>query len=113
MALPLIGGGLVAIFGTALRSAVGWAITGLGRLMSTRIGQWGAALLGYFGLAFATQTVVMGPVISQLQAHMQGVSGDAVAWLGYLNFDKACTMILSALAVRFGLQSAKVFLARR
>ena len=113
MAIPLVGVGLRLIFGGALRSAVGWVVTGLGRLFGSRIGQWVAAALAYFGLAFATQTVVMGPVIDQLEGYMQGVSGDAVEWLGYLNFDKACSMILSALAIRFGIQTAKTFLARR
>ena len=114
MALPVvIVSGLTIALGGALRAAVGWVVTALGRLFGTRLGQWVAAAMAYFGLAWATQEVVIGPVIDQLQAYMQGVSGDAVQWLGYLNFDKACSMIISAMTIRFGLAGAKAFLAKR
>lgn len=113
MPFPLIGAGVSLAVGASLRSAVGWAITGLGRLFGSRIGQWVAAGLAYFGLAFATQTFAVDPILDELSGYMSGVTGDLVEWLGFLNVDRACTMIMSAVAIKYGMQAAKTFLARR
>ncbi|WP_374013972.1 DUF2523 family protein [Pseudoxanthomonas koreensis] len=95
-------------------------LTGLAWLFRNRIGQWVTAALVWMGLAWATNEFAVQPWIDSLETSMTpGAIGGgdlaavAIAWIGVLRFDVACTMIASAVAAKFAVGAAKAFLVRR
>lgn len=88
-------------------------LAALSRLFATRIGQWIAAAMAWLGLTWATQSAVVQPLIDEIKATAQGVSGPALEWLGYLQFDVALSMVFSALAAKYAIQAGRAFLMRR
>lgn len=82
----------------------------VGRLVASRVGMWVVSALGFLGLSFATQTIAIEPILSQLQSSMAGVSGDIAQWMGVLKLDQYVSIIVSAYAIG-GIKRA--FLARR
>jgi hypothetical protein len=92
-------------------------LTGLAWLFRNRIGQWIMAALAWFGISWGTYHFAVQPWLNMLQSHVTGIGGGewgavAAQWVGVLNFDKACTMVGSAVAAKYGLQSAKAFLVK-
>lgn len=85
----------------------------LSRIFSSRLGQWLTSALVFMGLAFGTQEFAIGPLRSYLETAWGGLGGQVLATLGYANIDKACTIILSAVAARAALNSGALFLKRR
>ena len=67
-------------------------------------------MLAFFGLAWTTQTVAMGPIMSQVSAHMGGVTGDLAQWMGVLRLDSYVSVVLSAYTVG---TVKRAFLAKR
>lgn len=98
-------------------ATIGAIIAGLSRLFASRIGTWAVALLTFFGIGLATNEVVVEPLLDQarsiVQSNMSGAGSTAIAWVSFLNFDKAITMLFSAVASRFAIAATKVFLAKR
>lgn len=109
----IVGLGVGAAVGAALRSAVGWLITAGSRLLSSRLGSWIAAAMVWLGISFAANEYAIEPILEELAGYMSAQSGVVLEWLGYLQVDQACTMILSAVATRYGMTSARVFLSKR
>lgn len=97
MALPLIGYGVWAVL-----SAV------LGRLVASRLGFWIASALATLGLQLAVQQFAVGPAIDMVQTNFNGVPGDLVAWVSYLNVDKFITIVLSAYAAAATMSAIKL-----
>lgn len=104
----------------ALAPLLSGLVTALSWLFRNRIGQWVAAALVWLGLSWATKEFAVDPWINQLEASMQpGAIGGgnlaeaAVAWIGVLRFDDACTMIASAVVAKFAVGAAKAFLVKR
>ena len=97
---------LLVWLGEAIIGAIGW-------LLKNKLGQWIASSLIWLGISYGTQKLVIGPALDQIRGYMTGFSGDLLQWLGLLQFDRAVTMILGAMATKAGLAAAKVFLAKR
>jgi hypothetical protein len=85
----------------------------LGRLFSSRLGAWLASALLAFGLSWTTQKFAIQPLLASITGAASGMGGTAAAWFGYLNVDKAITIVLSAYATKQGVLGAKAFLAKR
>lgn len=97
---------------------VGSLLSGLAALFRSRIGEWFAAALLFFGLSWATHKFVVDPWLDQLQTGVDGVGGGdlgaaAAAWFGVLQFDVACTMIASAVVAKYTSDAAKAFLVKK
>lgn len=97
----------------AIVSAFAW-------MFKSHIGLFIASALVWIGINFASVKLVIEPVYDQLTAFAtsgQGGGGDlgAAMWqyLGVLNFDKALTMIISAVATKKALTAGRLFLFRR
>lgn len=87
------------------------------RTIKSKAGEWVTALFVALGIGLATHSLVVDPLLDELRSIAQGSGNDAgnvaLQWLGFLNFDKAFTMILSAIAAKESIRAAKVYLARR
>jgi hypothetical protein len=90
------------------------------RMIQTKAGHWIVALLLALGLGFATHAAVVTPALDTIREMLVTNNGGggtlgaaALQWMGFLNFDKAITMILSAYGARATLRGAKAFLAKR
>lgn len=88
-------------------------LAALSRLFASRIAQWVAGILVFFGLSFGSQKVLVEPILAQIQAVGGGLSAQAMAWAAFFNVDKAITIILSAYTVRLSMNAARVWLKRR
>lgn len=88
---------------------VGWLLSGLAWLFRSQLGQFIVAAMAWLGLSFAASEFAVEPLLEALQFHVQAVGGAgpyaaaALAWFGVLKFDIACTMIASAVALKFGM----------
>lgn len=113
-------------FGVLLRAALArflaWLLRGLNAILGNRLATWVAQVLGWLGLQVAFGTFAFGPLIAQIRGYAEGIetaggggelTAAALNWLGFLNFDKALTMILSAYVMAFAATSARAFLRRR
>jgi len=83
----------------------------LGKMFSTRLGGWIASALLFFGLSWTTYTFAVEP-FRDLIAQSMGGGGQFVAWAGFLGIDRAVTIVLSAIGVKYGVSAAKVALTR-
>jgi len=95
-------------------------IAGLMFMLRSRLGMLIAGALGWLGLSLATYELVVDPFIDQLETYAQnsvsagGEFGAAMAaWVGFMNFDKALTMIISAYAAKHAVGAGKVFLKKK
>lgn len=95
-------------------------VAAFAKMIQSKVGQWFAALMVALGIGMATNTLVMGPAISELKDMMVNTNGGggqlgtvALNWLGFLKFDIAVTMVISAYAARHSIRTAKVFLTKR
>lgn len=101
---------------------VGWIISGVASgilwLFKNRIGQMVTALLAWAGVTLATYNFGVQPFLDQLRNYAQAGAGGgqyavvAMQWMGLLNFDKAITMILSAVAAKHAVNAGRVFFRR-
>jgi len=98
---------------------LGWIISGITSavlwLFKNRIGQMLTAVLGWFGVSLASYKFGVEPFIEHLESlATSGMGGGdyaavALQWMGLLNFDKALTMIISAVAARHAMNAGRVF----
>lgn len=113
MALPVLNiAGIGAAMAEVAQAFLAWLISGLSKLVKNRLGTWLGAAMGWFGLQWSSDTFLFQPILDQMTAIANSQVGDALQWLGYLKFDQALTMVMSAIAIRFGLTSGKAFLRR-
>lgn len=88
------------------------AISLLVKVFSSRIGIFIASALAWLGLSFTTYKVgVEG--LRTLIGNELGNAGFLMDWMGFFAVDKAITIVLSAIAVKYAAGSAKAFLTRK
>lgn len=125
MAWPafLIAGGVGAaarkVSGAAVAAAV---VAGITHMYKTKLGLFVMAAMVWLGINFATIKVAIEPAINLLRQYADGGLGSggggelseaAIAWLGVLQFDKAITMIISAVITKHALVQGRLFLFKR
>lgn len=99
-------------------SLVASLMTVLRVLLIAKIGSIIVAALAFFGLSFAVNKYSVQPALDALEHHVGqlGAAGghvaSAIQWAGVLNFDQAVTILISAYTVKWGLQTARVFLTK-
>ena len=89
---------------------INWLMAALSKLFTSRLGMWIASAMAFFGLEWATNEVVLDPIVDQIRALMSSTGGDAIGWLAFFNVDRYLSCIVSAYAVAAG---KAVFLRRR
>ena len=102
---------------------LGWIISGITSavmwLFKNRIGQIITAILVWAGVSIASYEFGIDPFIDALRDYAQGGAGGgeyatwALQWMGLLQFDKALTMIISAVAAHHTMNAGRAFLKRR
>lgn len=98
---------------------VGALIAALSWLFRSRIGLWVMTALAWLGINFGTIKMVIDPAIDLLKGYAQGLGGGgqlgatAMQWMGVLNFDRALTMIISAVAAKHAIMQGRLFLFKR
>ncbi|MDC7805226.1 DUF2523 family protein [Luteimonas sp BLCC-B24] len=119
----LLAGGITALSKKLGNGALVAAIvTGITYMFKTKLGLFVMGAMLWLGINFASMTLVIGPAIDILREYANpgtisgGGAGElaltAVAWLGVLNFDRAITMVLSAIYTRHAVNSARLYLTR-
>lgn len=92
--------------------AVMWLLKSRGGFIVSQIMLW-------LGLNYATIKIVLEPAIGMLRGYAQsGMGGGqlgmvAVNWLGLLQFDRAITMIISAVVAKHVMTQGRLFLFKR
>jgi hypothetical protein len=84
--------------GAAIYALIAVCTAAFSRLVATRIGQWAVQLMLFFGVQWVATKFVASPVKSGLAAAFAGMPADVLAWVSFLNVDRALTIILSAYA---------------
>ena len=124
MAWPafLIAGGLGAaarkVSGAAVAASV---VAGITYMYKTKLGLFVMAAMVWLGINFATIKMAIEPAIDLLRQYADGGLGQgggefadtAIAWMGVLNFDKALTMIISAVITKHAVMQGRLFLFKR
>ena len=88
-------------------------------LFTTYIGLWIVKAFVFLGISLGVQHFVVGPFLDQIKALANaGVGGGelgqtALAWMGVLKFDRCISMIISAVAAKYTVNAAKLFLQKR
>lgn len=88
-------------------------------LAKSRMGLIVSTLFVWLGINFATVKIVLEPAIDLLRGYAQGGLGGgqlasvAVNWLGLLQFDRAITMIISAIVAKHAIMQGRLFLFKR
>lgn len=91
---------------------VSWLLSGFAWLFRSQLGQFIVAAMAWLGISFAVSEFAVEPLLDALQMHVQDISGAgpyaaaALAWFGVLKFDIACTMIASAVAIKYATGAA-------
>lgn len=88
-----------------------WFAGLFGKMISTRAGGWIASALLFLGLSFTSYKFAVAPFRQLIQDTMGG-GGDLIAWAGFLGIDKAVTIVLSAIGVKYGVQSVRAVLTK-
>ncbi|CAD7716636.1 hypothetical protein LMG31884_22630 [Xanthomonas hydrangeae] len=95
-------------------------VTALAWLFKSRIGLWIMTAFVWLGINFGTIKMVVEPAIDLLTGYAQSMgSGNgelgatALAWFGVMQFDKALTMVISAVAAKHAIMQGRLFLFKR
>jgi disulfide bond formation protein DsbB len=88
MPLPIAVGLGVAGLMTAV-----WA--GLSRLIFSKGGAWVAAIMTWLGVGIAAHELVFDPMLAYMASAFSGLPSAAGEWLGFLNVDKYCSLVIS------------------
>lgn len=98
---------------------IGQLVVGLAWMFKSRIGLWIMTALVWLGINFGTVKMVIEPSIDLLRQYAQSVNGGgelgatAMQWFGVLNFDKALTMVISAVVSKYAVMQGRLFLFKR
>ena len=100
----------------ALVSALGW-------MLRSQIGLLLVTGLAWLGMNFASVKLIVEPIYDQLTNYATPTSGGSgelgqmaavmFQYLGLLNFDKALTMIISAVAMKKAITAGRLYLFKR
>jgi hypothetical protein len=97
---------------------VGWLIEAIIWVFKNRIGLFILQALVWLGITYGTQKVVITPTMNAIQGYMtsmsssSGIGAAAFQWIGVLQFDIACTMLLSAYVTKLGVGAARIVLTK-
>jgi hypothetical protein len=100
-------------------AVIGVLVSALAWLFKSRIGLWIATALVWLGINLTTVTLLVEPILDQIQGLAQGGFGGGSygvwisAWVGVLGFDKCLTMIGSAYLTKKALTAGRLFLWKR
>lgn len=92
---------------------------GLAWLFKSQLGRWIVSAFLFLGISFGTSHFIITPSLEYVRslAANAGSGGPLAAtmisWAGVLQFDKAISMILAAVATKMGVGAGKLFLQRR
>jgi len=87
-------------------------LAALSRLIASRAGAWFLSSLSFVGLSLATQTFAVEPLLDQIIGYANASTAEAVMWLSFFNFDKAITILASAVTVKYSMQAGRAFFKR-
>jgi hypothetical protein len=79
---------------------VGWLINKIRQYAAGIVGR----VLATLGIGMTAQNFVLPDLVGWISGYVSGVSADVIALLGYINFDKAITMIVSAYVAKKALR---------
>lgn len=121
MAVPWVFlGGLGALAQRASAGAViAGVVTGITYMFKTKLGLFLLMAMTWLGINFASLKIVVEPAIDLLLNYAEAPSGGgqfttiAWGWLGVMQFDRALTMIVSAVVTRHAVIQGRLFLFRR
>lgn len=122
MAWPLvIYGGITALARRASTAGiVAGVVSGITYMYRTKLGLFVAGAMVWLGINFATIKLTVEPAIELLLGYADSGSmagGEftttAIGWMGVLQFDKAITMVVSAIVTKTVLLKGRLFLFKR
>ncbi len=101
--------------------AWGPMLVGLGYMMKTRLGLFIATAFLWLGINFASINLIIEPTIDVLTGAVNNVrtggtgaaAGALSQYVGLMQFDKAITMVVSAVITKHALLKGRLFLFRR
>lgn len=82
----------------AILAIIDVLIAAFSRLVASQAGRWVLQILLFFGISFVSNKFVSGVVSPTLVSAFSGMDGGAVAWISFMNIDRALTTVLSAYA---------------
>lgn len=95
-------------------------LTGLMWLFKSRIGLFIATAMAWLGINWGTMKLAVEPAIDLLTGYAQqaGSGGGelgaiATQWMGVMNFDRALTMVISAIAAKYAIMQGRLWLFKR
>lgn len=116
----VLAGGLGALAKRVQTAGLAAAIVGgITYMYKTKLGLFIMGALIWLGINFATIKIIIDPAISLLRGYASsGMGGGefanaAIAWMGVLNFDRAITMIISAVAAKHAVMQGRLFLFKK
>ena len=96
--------------GAIIAGVIEALVAAFSRIMSTRIGAWIVQALLFFGIQIAANKLLVAPIKTGIASAFGGLPAEIIAWLGYLNVDRALTIIISAYATT---SATRVFLTKK
>ena len=95
-------------------------INALRILFFSRLGLFIMSALVWLGINFTTVKLVLDPTIDLLRGFTENIGGGtgywvqtASAWAGVMNFDRAITMVISAVVTKHAIMQGRLFLFKR
>lgn len=114
--VPVIGG---ILGGLAARRIIAGIVTGFGHLLRSKLGFFILTAFAWLGINFGTMKLLVEPALDVLYGFAQGGGGGgqfasvAIQWMGVMNFDRAITMIGSALTIKWSMNQGRLFLFKK
>jgi len=118
-AITLIGGGSALARRASNGAIVAGVVSGITYMFKTKLGLFIMLAMVWLGINFGTIKIVIDPAISLLRGYAtSGMGGGeyadaAIAWMGVLRFDKAITMIISAIVSKHVITQGRLFLFKK
>lgn len=116
----LLYGGVRAVAQRATAGAiVAGVVSGITYMYRTKLGLFIMGAMIWLGISLATVKIILEPAIELLEGYASGgmPGGDfgvaAVQWMGVLNFDRAITMVISAIVSKHAVVQGRLFLFKR
>ena len=113
-------GGMGALARRASSGAiVAGVVSGITYMFKTKLGLFIMGAMVWMGVNFGTIKLVVEPAIDLLRGYASGgmpggqFAGYATGWLGVLNFDRAITMLISAVIAKHAVMQGRLFLFKK
>jgi hypothetical protein len=119
--LPILMRGGIAAAGRRLMSSsiIAGIITGITHLFKTKLGLFLMTAMLWLGINWGTIKIIIEPAIDLLYGYAQGGMGGgpyaaaAMQWLGVMQFDRAITMVVSAIVSKNAVMQGRLFLFKK